>query len=136
MRDLEVEVGVRRFAPAHLPAVLLDDREDEHRRAVAAAVQATDDLWGGLLAGVTQDAPAAGRRLVLNDASPTVRRLLAGAHRPDVFAAGIRSMYVTALLLAGEPLRGRDAATMTDAMTVLLDAGLGPALPDDEEETR
>jgi molecular chaperone HtpG len=72
---------------------------------------------------------------VLNDTSPTVRRLLAGTHRPDVFAAGVRSMYVTALLLAGEPLRGRDAATMTDAMTVLLDAGLGPALPTDEERT-
>ena len=136
VRDLDVEVVARRFAPDDLPAVLLDDRDDEHRRGVAAAVEAADDLWGGLLAGVTQHAPAPERRLVLNDASPTVRRLLAGAHRPDVFAAGVRSMYVTAMLLAGEPLRGRDAATMTDAMTVLLDAGLGPAVPDDEEETR
>lgn len=72
-------------------------------------------------------APAPARRLVLNDTNPTVRRLLAGAARPEVFAAGLRSMYVTAVLLAGEPLRAQDAATMTAAMTVLLDAGLGPA---------
>jgi len=129
VRDLDVEVVVRRFAPEDLPAVLLDDRDDEHRRGVAAAVDAADDLWGGVLAGFATE-PAPARRLVLNDASTTVRRLLAGAHRPDVFAAGLRSLYVTAVLLAGEPLRGRDATTMTDAMTVLLEAGLGTAGPD------
>ncbi|AEE44258.1 HSP90 family protein [Cellulomonas fimi] len=133
VRDLDAEVVVRRFAPQDLPAVLLDDRDDEHRRDVARAVDAADDLWGGVLAGFsTQPAPA--RRLVLNDANATVRRLLAGGPRPEVFAAGVRSLYVTAVLLAGEPLRTRDATTMTDAMTVLLDAGLRAG--DDEEETR
>ncbi|WP_309133617.1 HSP90 family protein [Cellulomonas sp.] len=143
VRDLDCEVVVRRFAPTDLPAVLLQDRDDEHRRDVARTVEAADDLWGGVLAGLTAgSAPAPARRLVLNDTNPTVRRLLAGAARPEVFAAGLRSMYVTAVLLAGEPLRAQDAATMTAAMTVLLDAGLGPAgatgatgtVADEEEE--
>ncbi len=129
LRDLDCEVVVRRFAPADLPAVLLQDRDDEHRRDVARTVDAADDLWGGVLAGLTGDAAPAAPRLVLNDTNPTVRRLLAGTGRPDVVAAGLRSMYVTAVLLAGEPLRAQDAATMTAAMTVLLDAGLGT--PDD-----
>lgn len=149
VRDLDCEVVVRRFAPADLPAVLLQDRDDEHRRDVARTVEAAEDLWGGVLAGLAGDAPAAARRLVLNDENPTVRRLLAGAARPDVFAAGLRSLYVTAVLLAGDPLRAQDAATMTHAMTVLLDAGLGdgprdgagtaddrpaPGAPHEEEE--
>ncbi|MFC8190132.1 HSP90 family protein [Cellulomonas sp. NPDC057328] len=138
LRDLDCEVVVRRFAPADLPAVLLQDRDDEHRRDVARTVGAADDLWGGVLAGLTGDAAPAARRLVLNDTNPTVRRLLVGTGRPDVVAAGLRSMYVTAVLLAGEPLRAHDAATMTAAMTVLLDAGLGTSGsgPTDDEEER
>lgn len=132
VRDLDCEVVVRRFEPDDLPAVMLDDREDQHRREVERTVQEADDLWGGVLAGFS-DTPAAARRLVLNDANPTVRHLLAGAHRPEVFAAGLRSMYVTALLLAGEPLRARDAQTMTTSMSVLLQAGLGATDPDEED---
>ena len=44
---------------------------------------------------------------------------------------------MTALLLAGEPLRVREAELMNDAMAVLLDAGLQPGsthVPDTEED--
>ena len=73
----------------------------------------------------------------MNDANPTVRRLLAADPADPVLAAGVRSMYVTAVLLAGEPLRAREAELMNDAMSVLLEAGLarpGAALPDETQE--
>jgi molecular chaperone HtpG len=87
-----------------------------------------DDLWSDVLAGFA--APAAARSLVLNDRSPLVRDLLA-APAGEVFEAGVRSLYVSALLLAGEPLRARESELMTGSMSVLLRAGLrGTAGPD------
>jgi molecular chaperone HtpG len=80
-----------------------------------------DDVWSDVLAGFA--APAAARRLVLNDASPLVRDLL-DAPPGEVVAAGLRSLYVSALLLSGEPLRARESELMTGSMSVLLRAGL------------
>jgi molecular chaperone HtpG len=139
VRPLDCDLVVRRFEPEEVPAVLLEDREGRHRSDVRRTVAEADDLWGGVLAGLTDatdDAPA--RRLVLNDANPTVRRLLTAAPDAPVLAAGVRSLYVTAVLLAGEPLRVREAELMNDAMGVLLDAGLTPRpeprVPDETQE--
>jgi molecular chaperone HtpG len=85
-----------------------------------------------VLAGFAE--PAAARQLVLNDASPLVRELLA-APPGAVSAAGLRSLYVSALLLSGEPLRSRDAELMTGSMAVLLRAGLrGPGDRTDDHD--
>jgi molecular chaperone HtpG len=121
LRPLDTDLVVRTFEPAGLPAVLLHDRDGDHQRDLQAAMAEADDVWGDVLAGFA--APAAARQLVLNDASPLVRDLLA-APPGEVFAAGLRSLYVSALLLAGEPLRARESELMTGSMTVLLRAGL------------
>ena len=122
--DLEVEVTARRFEPAELPALLLGDREGEHQRHLAETRAAGDDVWGEVLGGFARDVP--GRQLVLNVANPLVERLLASP-AGTVRDAATRAVYVQALLLAGEPLRGRDAEAMGDSLATLLDAGLGPA---------
>lgn len=122
--ELDVELQVRVFEPAQLPAVLLQDRDAEHRREVRRTVDEAADLWGGVLAGLTGAQAPASRRLVLNDANPTVRRLLAAAPHDPVLAAGVRSLYVSAVLLAGEPLRVREARVMNESLGALLDAGL------------
>ena len=116
----ETEVAVRTFEPPSLPAVLLHDRESDHQRELARTAEVAD-TWGATLAAFAR--PTAARQLVLNAANPIVGRLLSA---PDgrVRDAGLRSLYVSALLLAGEPLHGRQAALMTDALTDLLDAGL------------
>jgi molecular chaperone HtpG len=140
LRPLDTDVVVRTFEPAELPAVLLHDRDGEHQRDLRTAMADADDVWSDVLAGFAE--PAAARQLVLNDASPLVRELLA-APPGEVFAAGLRSLYVSALLLAGEPLRARESELMTTSMAVLLRAGLqaGPTTgpgpdgrrrPDDE----
>jgi molecular chaperone HtpG len=134
LRPLDTELVLRTFEPAELPAVLLHDRDGDHQRDLQAAMAEADDVWGDVLAGFAE--PAAARQLVLNDASPLVRELLA-APPGDVSAAGLRSLYVSALLLSGEPLRSRDAELMTGSMAVLLRAGLRGAEDrtdhDDEE---
>ena len=121
LRPLDTELVLRTFDPAELPAVLLHDRDGDHQRDLQAAMAEADDVWSDVLAGFA--APAAARRLVLNDASPLVRDLL-DAPPGEVFAAGLRSLYVSALLLSGEPLRARESELMTGSMSVLLRAGL------------
>lgn len=116
----ETEVTVRSFEPASLPAVLLHDRDGDHQRELARAAEVTD-TWGRTLAAFSR--PTAARQLVLNATNPLVERLLS-APAGQVRDAGLRSLYVTALLLAGEPLRGRQTALLTDALAELLDAGL------------
>lgn len=121
LRPLDCELVVRDFEPSGLPAVLLHDREGDHQRDLARTVAEADDLWSDVLAGFA--APAAARQLVLNDRSAVVRELL-DAPPGEVFEAGVRSLYVSALLLAGEPLRSREAELMTGSMQVLLREGL------------
>ncbi len=126
LRPLDCELVVRDFEPAGLPAVLLHDRDGDHQRDLARTVAEADDLWSDLLAGFAE--PAAARQLVLNDRSPLVRDLLA-APPGEVFTAGLRSLYVSALLLAGEPLRARESELMTGSMAVLLREGLRDRTP-------
>jgi len=124
----DTEVTVRTFEPADSPAVLLHDRESDHQRELARAAE-TQDVWGTTLAGLAR--PAAARQLVLNATSAVVTRLL-DAPPGVVRDAGFQSLYVSALLLAGEPLRSRETELMTRSLATLLEAGLpAPRGPDD-----
>ncbi|MFE6969834.1 HSP90 family protein [Isoptericola sp. NPDC057653] len=129
LADQDCDVELRVFEPVEVPAMLLSDRDGEHARQareVASPVDGPADVWGAVLAGLT--GPARARRLVLNDANPTVRALLAAPDAP-VRAAGARSLYVTALLASGRPLAGAEAGLLDDALRTLLERAL-PAPPD------
>ena len=120
----DCDVIVRSFAPADVPAILLRDAEGEHRRDRDRERAATPELWGGLLDAFAEQGPARSRTLVLNDDSAVSRRLLAAPHG-DVFEAGLRSLYLSAVMLAGEGLRGAESAALAGALGVLLDSALG-----------
>ncbi|MEL7976184.1 HSP90 family protein [Isoptericola sp. F-RaC21] len=126
LADQDCDVQLRVFEPSEVPAMLLTDRDGEHSRQAREAAEPVGDatdVWGAVLAGLT--GPARARRLVLNDANPTVRALLAAGDAP-VRAAGTRSLYVTALLASGRPLAGAEAGLLDDALRTLLER----ALPD------
>lgn len=126
LADQDCDVQLRVFSPSEVPAMLLTDRDGEHARQAreaAAPVGDATDVWGAVLAGLA--GPARARRLVLNDANPTVRALLA-AGDAAVRAAGARSLYVTALLASGRPLAGAEARLLDHALRTLLER----ALPD------
>ncbi|MGF0116429.1 HSP90 family protein [Promicromonospora sp. Marseille-Q5078] len=132
--DQDCDVELRVFEPVEVPAMLLTDRDGEHARQAreaAAPVDGPTDVWGAVLAGLT--GPARARRLVLNDANPTVRALLAAGDAP-VRAAGARSLYVTALLASGRPLAGAEAGLLDDALRTLLERAL-PTPPHDGART-
>ena len=139
LASADCEVVLRRFEPTALPALLLRDAEGDHARAAAATVAAADDLWGGIVAGLT--APAKPRRLVLNDDNTSVRALLAGAPGP-VRDAGVHALYVTSLLASGRPLHDGESRLLDGALRTLLDSALtaptttDPAAPPREGDAR
>lgn len=129
----DCDVIARTFAPHTVPAILLRDSEGEHRRDVDRVRNATPDLWDGLLDSLTPKAEQRSRTLVLNDNASVVRRLLT-APAGSAFTAGLRSVYLTATMLAGDGLSSADAKGLADSLCVLLDAALagpegGDALP-------
>lgn len=119
----DCEVLIRRFEPGSVAAVLLRDPEGEHRRELDREREASPELWGGLLDAFAEPGDVRTRTLVLNDDAPLARRLLS-APPGEVFAAGLRSLYLSAAMLAGEGLRSEETAALGDALGVLLDAAL------------
>ena len=126
----DCEAIVRAFEPSALPAMLLHDRDGDHQREAQVTAEAADDVWGQVLAGLA--GPARSRQLVLNDTNETVRSLLATTD-PQVLEAGAQSLYVTALLLSGRPLRASEATLMNGSLGVLLDRALRPGTTPLEE---
>ncbi len=119
----DCDVIVRSFAPENVPAILLRDSEGEHRRDRDRERAASPDLWGGLLDAFAEQGQERSRTLVLNDDSAVSRRLLAAPHG-DVFDAGLRSLYLSAVMLAGEGLRSAESGALADALGVLLESAL------------
>lgn len=139
----DCDVIVRTFAPDSVPAILLRDSEGEHRRDLNREREAAPGLWDGLLDSFAGEAQARTRTLVLNDDSSVARRLLA-APRGEVFDAGLRALYLSAVMLAGEGLRSAESNTLSDSLGVLLDSALhqsgartdsAGSTAEDEEET-
>lgn len=121
--DDDCDVIVRRFSPDSVPAMLLRDAEGEHRRERDRERTATPELWGGLLDAFAEPGVSRSRTLVINDESAVAKQLL-GAPGTDVFAAGLRSLYLNAVMLAGEGLRQSESAALSGALGSLLELAL------------
>ncbi len=123
---LGVDVELRTFAPADVPALLMDDAEAAHQRDLQRVRGEADDVWAGILGGF---AVASRRpRLLLNHANPVVGDLLAATDE-DVVRAGSEALYVTAVLLAQQPLTAVVTAALNRSLGVLLRAGLSGGNP-------
>ena len=121
-RELGCELVLRKFSPEVLPALLLTDPEIEHQRALRRTRDEVGGVWGGLLDDFAK--PAADRRLVLNYDNTTVQALVS-TNLDEVRTAGVQSLYTMAQLLAGEPLRPREADAMNNALGTLLRRAAG-----------
>ncbi|KIP53857.1 HSP90 family protein [Leucobacter komagatae] len=131
LAEADCDAILRSFEPESVPAVLLRDSEGEHRRDLDRERSEAPDLWDGLLDSFAGDTHVRTRTLVLNDRSPVARRLLA-APGGEIFDAGLRSLYLSAVMLAGEGLRSAESAALSDSLGVLLGAALESPSPSTE----
>lgn len=121
---LQVDVELRSFAPASLPALYLDDAQARRRRASRQTAAEADDVWSAILT-VLDDGGSDRPRLLLNDENPVVRRVLAiDAERSDLAALAVESLYCRALLSGQHPMRPVDTAAMDRSFLGLLDHAL------------
>lgn len=124
LAEEDCDVQLRSFAPADVPAVLLRDAEAERRRAISQENEAAGDAWGGLLGSFTDPSDSKpSRTLMLNDTNDSVCRLLAQPHHTS-FEAGMNTLYLSALMLAGEGLGSRETGLLSDSLSQLLAAAL------------
>jgi len=120
LADQDCDVLLRTFEPDVLPAMLLTDREATFGRAVRQTHAEGDDVWSKALGDLTDVPSGPSRRLVLNCANAAVESLLAApaGERRD---AGVHALYVSAVLLSGEPVRAAESTLLSTALARLLD---------------
>ncbi|MDR2975285.1 MAG: ATP-binding protein [Propionibacteriaceae bacterium] len=124
LEPMDIQPVVRRFEPEGLPAMILDDPEVGQDTNSAEDAAGDSDIWNEVLEELGHSSQERGRQLIFNDTNPTVRRWLALDPDGAFFRAGLQSMYVSAMLLSGEPLRAREAEMMNDSLDTFLKWGL------------
>ncbi|MDR2620027.1 MAG: hypothetical protein LBC29_02725, partial [Propionibacteriaceae bacterium] len=117
LQEMRCEPSLRAFEPSDMPALFVTDQDAEHQNALDNAKRDASGVWGDMLSSFGHT--NATRKLVLNSANESVQ-LLAKVADKGVQAAAVRSLYVTARLSAGEPLRRTDAQVMNDALQSLI----------------
>ncbi|MCL2090666.1 MAG: HSP90 family protein [Micrococcales bacterium] len=123
LAEQDCDVVLRTFDPDVLPAILLTDREATHQREARQAQAEADDVWSQALGDLTAAPVGPSRRLVLNCANDAVASLLAAPPGPRR-EAGLHALYVSAVLLSGEPVRAAESTLLSTALARLLD-GVG-----------
>lgn len=124
LAEQDCDVQLRSFDPADVPAVLLRDAEAERRRAISQESETAGGVWGSLLGSFTDPSDSKpSRTLMLNDTNDSVRRLLAQPHHTS-FEAGMSTLYLSALMLAGEGLGSHETGLLSESLSQLLAAAL------------
>ncbi|MDR2929616.1 MAG: HSP90 family protein [Propionibacteriaceae bacterium] len=122
LEPLDIQPVVRRYEPEALPAMILDDPSVVTADANSDEVD-DEDVWKDVLEEF-DGGDERSRQIIFNDTNPTVRRWLALDPATAFFKAGLQSMYVSAMLLSGEPLRSFEAEMMNDSLETFLKWGL------------
>lgn len=126
LRPFRCQAEARKFEPRDLPALFSAGAEARFLRSVEQSKETADDLFQGVLESLQ-----AGRgkmpqtELVFNYHNSLVLRLT-GVKSRAVLRRAVEVLYVQGLLLAHQPLTSRELAVLTNGLTGLLDALLGP----------
>ncbi len=119
---LDVDLELRGFAPASLPALYLSSPSAQERRERREVASTADDTWAAILTSL-DDGGSDRPRLLLNDDNPTVRRLLELAD-PGLATIVVESLYTRALLTGHHPMRPADTAALDRSFSALLDRAI------------
>ncbi|GIF53390.1 molecular chaperone HtpG [Asanoa ferruginea] len=125
LEPLGVEVLVRAFEPASLPALYLLDSDTALHVDLRRGRDEADDTWAAILGSFTagrQDLP----QLVFNHRNPLVRQTCSVGDE-ELVTLAVEGLYVQALLLGHQPLRPADTAALNQSFLGLLGRAMGEA---------
>ncbi len=124
----QCDLELKRFRPADLPALYTVDSSGGFERDTRRAREISNDLWAGVLDGLS--APAANEsgglrrsRLCLNGRNVVVAKLL-GIRQPEVLRRAVELLYVQSLLQGHHPLDRRERQILGEGLTGLIDLAL------------
>ncbi|MFC0027932.1 HSP90 family protein [Micromonospora chaiyaphumensis] len=120
---LGVEVLVRAFEPASLPALHLLDGDTALAVDLRQGQDQADELWSSILGTFTQDRTDR-PQLVFNHRNPLVRQAIAASDE-ELTTLAVEGLYVQALLLGHQPLRPADTAALNQSFLGLLARAMG-----------
>ncbi|MFF5227749.1 HSP90 family protein [Dactylosporangium sp. NPDC000521] len=119
-----VEVLVRSFHPAGLPALYLLDGDTALREDLLRGRDAADDLWSSVLGAFTVSGGTRRPQLVFNRRNPLIEQA-AAVTDPALAALVVEGLYVQALLLGHQPLRPVDTAALNQSFLGLIGRAMG-----------
>jgi molecular chaperone HtpG len=120
---LEVDVRLRSFEPAALPALVLDDREARFRRNARASVEkAGASAWAAMTAAV-DDGGSDRRTLLINHRNETVQQIGAITD-PALLKLAVESLYCQALLIGQHPMQAADSAALHRSFSGLIQSAV------------
>jgi molecular chaperone HtpG len=128
LKTFDVEVDVRKFFPADVPALYSLDSAAAFRRASEEAKSVTDELFAGIIDRVVTETSGRSARLSLNLHNPVVRRLVAVTD-PAILRRSVEMLYVQALLLGQRPLHQREMQLLNQGLLDLIAAQLEAHAP-------
>ncbi|WP_436534393.1 HSP90 family protein [Actinoplanes sp. HUAS TT8] len=118
-----VEVVVRSFDPASLPALYLLDGDTALQADLRHARDGADELWASMFDAFT-GGPEQRPQLVFNHRNPLARQTMATGDE-DLATLAVEGLFTQALLLARQPLTPAATATFNQSFLGLLTRAMG-----------
>ncbi len=118
------EVSLKEFRPEELPAFYATNRDGDFRRQLERTREKSKGIWSSVLGSIGSAQSHDQRPIVcLNHKNPLLRRL-AAVDDEDAVALALELLYVHALLLGHQPLRGFEQQLLPKAILGFIDWGL------------
>lgn len=117
-------VRLKRFEPAHVPALYLVSERTRFARAAAQTQANSDTLYAGLIAAARRDEPTSRPpELCVNVACPLIRRL-SEVDDAGVVQSMLRILYLQTLLMGRHPLTANEMSQLTVGLQQLMEMAL------------
>ena len=121
LQPFHCRADMRRFDPKSLPTLYTSNDQATFLRSVEQAQEVSDDLWSGVLDGLTEASAASGwASLCFNFQNPLIQRV-SRISNPELIRRTVEMLYVQALLLGHYPLKTAEMELLTGGLLNLIE---------------
>lgn len=121
--EFDVELDVKVFEPAHLPALFYMSQENIQQRDFESIKNEADDLWAGVTDAVFDFQPGFKSKLFLNYNNEIVQKLLS-VNTSKALEPYVQMIYFNALLMGHYPVAPKELDRMNENILFLINNNL------------